>query len=143
MNTPNVHPDTELLDRLRAGLLDDDPRHMELEAHLNQCAVCRQRCNWQGLMKTAELATPADEQQLDSAREKALRAAQRSPLLHRLIPLAVAASIALVVVMLMSPLQEPDEQLAATVKEEPELYEDLDFYLWLADHKRVDKDSAT
>ena len=58
----------------------------------------------------------------------------------------MAASVALVAVLLVKPAlePEPDEaRLASTdVREVPELYEELDFYLWLADHKE-DKDSRT
>lgn len=146
MNASNAHPDRESLDRLRADLLDDESRRRELEQHLRECAVCRQRYDWQGLMKAADLAGPALEQQLDHAREQALRAPRRSLLSRRLVPLAVAASIALLAVILVNPLQQapdPDTQLARDSREAPELYEELDFYLWLADHKHANEDSAT
>lgn len=146
MNTPDVHPDMELLDRLRAGLLDDDPRRRELETHLSACEYCRQRSDWRTVMNTVELATPAIEQRLNNARKQALHAPQRSLAPRRLVPLAAAASIALLAVVLVNPWQQTDNtdsQLAASSTDAPEFYEELDFYLWLADHKRVDEDSAT
>jgi hypothetical protein len=55
-------------------------------------------------------------------------------------------SIALVAVLVVKPALEPEPEearLAGTdAKQVPELYEELDFYLWLADHKG-DKDSRT
>ncbi|MGD8853040.1 MAG: hypothetical protein PVI28_11635, partial [Gammaproteobacteria bacterium] len=65
---------------------------------------------------------------------------------RRFIPFAVAAVAALVAVLLVKPVLEPDtgetRVAGGDAKEVPELYEDLDFYLWLADHKG-EKDSRT
>ena len=146
MNRHNLHPATELLDQLRAGLLDDDPvQKSELEAHLEDCQRCRQRYGWDGQLQLGGLAIPDARQGLDQARQRALKAT-RPGLAHRFVPFAVAAAIALVAVLLVKPALEPDSdeaRLAGTdTKEVPELYEELDFYLWLADHKG-DKDSRT
>ncbi|UCE75590.1 MAG: hypothetical protein JSU62_06660, partial [Gammaproteobacteria bacterium] len=77
--------------------------------------------------------------------QRALRAT-RPNLARRLVPFAVAAAIALVAVLAVKPALEPEPEearLAGTdAKQVPELYEELDFYLWLADHKG-DKDSRT
>ena len=46
------HPDTELLDRLRAGLLDDLPREKAaIEEHLATCESCRNHAGiWKQLL---------------------------------------------------------------------------------------------
>ena len=146
MNRHNLHPETELLDRLRAGLLDDDPvRRTELEAHLKGCQRCRQLYGWDGHLRVGGLAIADTGQRLDQARRRALQS-KPPGLVHRFVPFAVAAAIALVAVLLVKPALEPESEearLASTdAREVPELYEELDFYLWLADHKE-DKDSRT
>ena len=146
MSRHNLHPDTELLDQLRAGLLDDDPaQKTELEAHLETCQQCRQRYDWGGRLHTGGLAIPEAGQRLDQARRQALQATG-SGLVQRFAPFAVAAAIALVAVLLVKPALQPDSNEARLASSEsrevPELYEELDFYLWLADHKE-DKDSRT
>ena len=147
MNRHNLHPDTELLDQLRAGLLDDDPvEKAELEAHRADCKSCRQGYDWSGGLRPGALAVPDPSARLDQARRRALQSAGHGRRLRRLIPVAVAASVALVAVLLVKPALEPDagnNQLARSENGEvPELYEELDFYLWLADHKG-EKDSRT
>jgi hypothetical protein len=146
MNRHNLHPDTELLDQLRAGLLDGDPaQKTELQAHLEICQRCRQRYSWDGHLQVGGLPIADAKQRLDRARQRALRAT-RPNLARRLVPFAVAAAIALVAVLVVKPALEPEPEearLAGTdAKQVPELYEELDFYLWLADHKE-DKDSRT
>jgi negative regulator of sigma E activity len=85
------------------------------------------------------------KQRLDRARQQALQATGRG-VVKRFVPFAVAAAVALVAVLLVKPALEPDAddtRVAGTATTEvPELYEELDFYLWLADHKG-DKDSRT
>jgi len=147
MKTPDLHPDTELLDQLRAGLLDDDPaRKAELETHIRDCAVCHRRYTFNGMLQPGALASSDLDRQLNEARRRAMQAPARHRA-QRLVPLAVAAAIALVAVVLVNPVQElisTDHQVASstTGKDVPELYEELDFYLWLADHNK-DKDSTT
>ncbi len=146
MNRHNLHPDTELLDRLRAGLLDDAPdRKRELEAHLEHCQHCRQRYDLGGNLGVGLLGIPDPRQGLERARQRALQATPRAPA-RRLAPFAVVAAAALVAVLLVKPALEPESDSARLAsngnKEVPELYEDLDFYLWLADHKEQD-DSRT
>ena len=83
--------------------------------------------------------------QLDQARHQALLARKKTAL-RRFAPLAAAAAIALVAVLVVKPLQSPDTgdtRLAGTTPDAvPEIYEDLDFYLWLTDHK-ASPDSST
>lgn len=139
MNRPDQHPDTELLDRLRAGLLDEDPlQKAGLEAHIKQCVTCRRGYAWPAAMRSDDAQIQHLARQLDGARRKALLPRKKTAL-RRFAPLAAAAAIALVAVLVVKPLQSPDTddtQLAGTTPGAvPEIYEDLDFYLWLADHK--------
>jgi hypothetical protein len=146
MSGPDQHPDPELLDQLRAGLLDEDPlQKTGLEAHIQQCATCRQSYAWPEALRPNDAQTQLLVRQLDQARHQALPARKKTAL-RRLAPLAVAAAIALVTVLVVKPLQSPhtgDTQMAGTTPGAvPEIYEDLDFYLWLADHK-ASPDSST
>ncbi|VAW77080.1 hypothetical protein MNBD_GAMMA15-1067 [hydrothermal vent metagenome] len=144
MNMHDTHPDSEQFDRLRAGLLDDEPRlKASLEAHLGGCATCQKRYDLAGHLRPGELPVNTASEQLDHLRRQALEA---TPAKHqRLLPIAMAAALALVAVVLVKPsLQEnqPDTLMAQTSMEAtPVLYEDLDFYLWMADYK--DDDSAS
>lgn len=146
MKTPETHPETELLDKLRAGLLDDTLQREQITNHVRNCESCRQRTDWQGILSSSALATTELEQRLNNARRQALQAPQRSMMARRLAPLAAAASIALVAVLLINPMQQSpttDSALSVAGQDSPELYEDLDFYLWLTEHSNGDKDSAT
>ncbi len=140
------HPDSELLDQLRAGLLDDQPTvKSELEAHLAGCEHCRQLTDWQ------QLAIPAMdpeqlEQRLAGIRQTVLATPVRP--VRRYLPLAAAASliVALGSVLLLGEQESATNQELATARagtETIDLYEDLDFYLWMADHKTSDKQSGT
>lgn len=146
MSRDNFHPDTELLDQLRAGLLDDDPaRKHELERHLADCPRCRQRHSWAEWLAPGARVVSEPTERLDAARRHAIRSAGRAAV-RRFIPFAVAAAAALVAVLLVKPVLEPessDTRVAShDTREVPEVYEDLDFYLWLADHKG-EKDSRS
>ena len=139
MNRPEEHPDTEWLDQLRAGLLDDNPaRKSELEAHLKRCQKCRRLFDWPGELVAQGRHADGAGIRLDQARQQALATSSRSPL-RRFAPLATAAAIALIAIVSVNQWQqiEPTETRVAgtTNGEVPEVYEDLDFYLWLADHK--------
>jgi ferric-dicitrate binding protein FerR (iron transport regulator) len=142
MNRSEQHPDSIALDRLRAGLLDDDPRHKAaLEQHLQQCEHCRRAHDWPAAVRGA--ATEVDER-LDHLRRRVLAtpAVNRS---RQWRPLAVAAALALVAVGLfdlLSPPETSQPQVATSTQRVPDVYEDLDFYLWLADHKSTG-DSST
>jgi predicted anti-sigma-YlaC factor YlaD len=148
MNTSNRHPDTELLDRLRAGLLDQEPAHKaQLEAHLANCESCRRRTQRAAHLQPDAAVSQNLEHRLDQARQRAMQMPRRASLPRFVVPVAAAAAVALLAVILVDPLQQeaPSEpQLAeSTGVEVPELYEELDFYLWLADHKARTGDSAT
>jgi hypothetical protein len=146
MNRPDQHPHSDLLDQLRAGLLDDDAaRKAEVEAHIRQCKSCRQRYDWPAALRADEAQSGDLDGRLNLARRQALTSTGKSAL-RRFAPLAAAAAIALIAVLAVKPLQSPDEQetrLAGTAPGAvPEVYEDLDFYLWLADDKTT-SDSST
>ena len=146
MSGPDQHPDPELLDQLRAGLLDEDPlQKTGLEAHIQQCATCRQSYAWPQALRPDDTQTQHLVRQLDQALHQALPARKKTAL-RRLAPLAAAAAIALLAVLVIKPLQSPDtgntRMAGTTPGAVPEIYEDLDFYLWLADHK-ASPDSST
>ncbi|MDX1698317.1 MAG: zf-HC2 domain-containing protein, partial [Thiohalobacterales bacterium] len=96
------HPDTEQLDRLRAGLLDDRPEERAaLEQHLAGCDSCRAQAGiWKQLNPGAlgpQLDTGAIDNALQAARRQALadnRAGQRP---RSLVPYATAALLVLAV----------------------------------------------
>ncbi len=144
MNTPDTHPDSEQLDRLRAGLLDDDPTlKAALEAHLANCERCSASHDWRGGLTPGALPFSPPRERLENIRAQVLAHPVER---RRLAPLAVAAALALVAVVLVRPALQDDPgqtRVAETqVETTPVLYEDLDFYLWLADHKD-NEDSAT
>jgi len=146
MNRPDQHPDSESLDQLRAGLLDENPSHKSvLEAHLQQCVRCRQRYNWPAVLRPDDAQKQHLDRRLEQARNQALRVRNKTAL-RRFAPLAAAAAIALVAVLVVQPLQSPDTDdtrlAGATPGAVPEIYEDLDFYLWLTEHK-TSSDSST
>lgn len=148
MNRIDRHPDTELLDRLRAGLLDQEPaQKARLEAHLESCETCRRRAERVAQLQPDATALQNLERRLDQARQRAMQMPRRASLPRLVVPVAAAAAVALLAVILVDPLQQeaPSEpQLAdSTAVEVPELYEELDFFLWLADHKARTRDSAT
>ena len=146
MNVPDQHPDSVLLDRLRAGLLDDHPTEKaEIDAHIQRCDACRRSYDWPGVVRSDKTQDEHLNRRLDQARQRALLSRDKSAL-RRFVPLAAAAALALVTVLVVKPLQLPDgdePRLAATSPAAvPEVYEDLDFYLWLADHE-TSEDSST
>jgi hypothetical protein len=146
MNRPDQHPDSDVLDQLRAGLLDDDvSRKAEVEAHLRLCRNCRQRYDWPAALRADDERSRDLDGRLNLARRQALASTKKSAL-RRFAPLAAAAAIALIAVLAVRPLQSPDEQQTRVAGTRPaavpEVYEDLDFYLWLADHKAT-PDSST
>lgn len=148
MNTIDRHPDTESLDRLRAGLLDHEPaQKARLEAHLENCETCRRRAERVARLQADAIILQDLEQRLDQARQRAMQVPRRASLPRFVVPVAAAAAVALLAVVLVNPLRQEtpaEPQLAdSTAVEVPELYEELDFYLWLADHKARTGDSAT
>ena len=138
------HPDSETLDRLRAGLLDDRPEEKAaLEAHLATCDRCRASSDiWQQLDPNA-LGPDVDhaelEQALSAARRQALSrggGAHRNP--RRLLPYAAAATLVLAITVGLWTIQpgvDTNGMMADNTQAVPDIYEDLDFYLWLANEE--------
>ena len=134
------HPDPEQLDRLRAGLLDDQPEEKTtLESHIEHCPACQSQLNsWQQLDPDAlgpRLNTGSLGHSLQQARQQAMSnaGAQHS---RTFMPYATAALL-LIVVSVGVWMAQPEHQdsslkMADRSQEVPGLYEDIDFYLWLA-----------
>lgn len=144
------HPDTEMLDRLRAGLLDDQPaQKTALEKHLSECDTCRVHAGiWQQLesgalgphLDTGNLGTA-----LYTARRQAL-AGTNSRQAWAMTPYATAAAVLLAVsigLWTTQPGIDTNSQMTAdTSQSVPDIYEDLDFYLWLATQNDSDIDQS-
>lgn len=131
------HPSDAELDRLRAGLYDDRVAEREtLRAHLAACGRCEARVGrWDQARDALGIEPPYVRAQLRARRATALAGTGAAiPRASRWgLPLALAAGVAAVVLALGVALHTPDNtrdvQLAET--EVPDLYTDIDFYLWL------------
>jgi anti-sigma factor RsiW len=144
-----THPDMELLDRLRAGLLDEDAEERSrLERHIGTCPQCR-ACleGWKHLGPMAlgpKLDSAAVSKQLRQLRQQALATAKR-PRTRNYQLLATAALLLIAVTVGIWNVQYQDSdapQMTAQGSDTvPDLYEELDFYLWLADQNGDDTNS--
>ena len=136
------HPDTELIDRLRAGLLDELPEEKQaLETHIAGCAECQaQLDHWAQLTPSAlgpELDNSKLQQDLDNARRHALAANNSRPVLG-LVPYATAALLLIAIsagVWNLYPEPDFSQQTAHNTQVISDIYEDVDFYLWLANQE--------
>jgi|GEM_PF-714977 len=134
------HPDPEQLDKLRAGLLDDQPAvKSALESHIGHCPSCQSLMNsWQQLGPTAlgpQLAPESLGHSLRQARQQALRATGKGHS-RTFMPYATAALL-LIAVSVGFWIAQPEHQDTPMVtadggQDVPDLYEDIEFYLWLA-----------
>jgi hypothetical protein len=136
-----AHPDTELLDRLRTGLLDDNIELKDrLEHHLVACPQCRRRLHaWEHLGRHTMEAWPVAEEKLSIGLKLARRQAvttdrHRRTLRHPVLATAAALLIAVSAGLwtLRHEFVDTMPMVARTSEEIPDLYEDLDFYLWMA-----------
>ena len=136
------HPDLEMLDRLRAGLLDDRPdERSALEQHLAGCETCRLHLDgWQQLGPSAlgpRLDTASLAGELQAARRRALNSPRQHR--HRVFAPYATAAILLIAVSIgfwtMNPVSDTPQMTAGSSQAVPDIYEDLDFYLWLANQK--------
>ena len=134
------HPDPEQLDQLRAGLLDDQPEEKAaLESHIEHCTVCQLHFgSWQQLNPDAfgpRLDTASLGSSLQQARSQAM-SKTGSRFSRTFTPYATAALllIAVSVGFWVTPpeYQDTSQRIADRSQEVPDLYEDIDFYLWLA-----------
>lgn len=153
---PGTHPSIDQLDRLRTGLLDDDPAaRAAVAAHLETCPECqRQEELWPRVSRALDHAA-ADRgiaNVLASRRHRALRGlssrSRRTPYLGFAVAAAVTAAavgIGAVLVDMNKPSAPtptiPTPTLAASDASTPDLYADLDFYLWLM-HKQAHADGS-
>ncbi len=143
-----LHPDPEQLDRLRAGLLDDTPDEKTcLEQHLDECSACRtQFQGWTRLGATVmDTELPADALQRDLQRARRVALASHTHSHARsFVPYATAALLLVAVTIGLWTMQPGDDSqplLTAQSSETiPDTYEDLDFYLWLANQKDAGPD---
>jgi anti-sigma factor RsiW len=144
-----THPDMELLDRLRAGLLDEDAEESSrLERHIGTCPQCRGYLEgWKQLGPMAlgpELDPAAVSKQLHQLRQQALASAKRPHSRnYQLLATAALLLIAVTVGIWTVQYQESDapQMTAQGGDTVPDLYEELDFYLWLADQNGDDTNS--
>lgn len=135
-----VHPQTADLDRLRAGLLDDAPAAREaLLAHLQSCSECQARSALWPRVSAALQPAAADGHvggMLAARRQRALRgqgATRRKP---PAVAFAVAAAIAAIAIGVSTLLHEPDfSETPVASTGAPDIYADLDFYLWLLEQQ--------
>jgi hypothetical protein len=136
-----AHPDTELLDRLRAGLLDDSIEMKDrLERHLAACPQCRGRLHaWEHLGRDAMGAWPVTDKKLSVGLKLARRQAMTAGRDRRMIRYPVLATAAVLLIAVSAGLWtlrhefvDTAPMMARTSEEIPDLYEDLDFYLWMA-----------
>ena len=144
------HPDREQLDRLRAGLLDDEPdTRAALEAHIEGCPDCQASLQgWQQLGPDA-LGPAIDTTRVEAGLRQARQVALASTGRRRPMRYATLATAALLLVIVSAGLltlntgqQQNTMQATAGV---PEIYEDIDFYLWLTDQQdeETKDDNAT
>ena len=140
MTEMTQHPTSEQLDRFRAELLDQETSSA-LKVHVQHCSQCQQAlAGWAALQEQAEASMPDKQQvaaQLKIARNDALSSLSynRNPFFQP--AMAVAASVALVASLALwqpwsSIAINPGQMVQLQEETTPELYEDLDFYLWLA-----------
>jgi predicted anti-sigma-YlaC factor YlaD len=138
-----VHPDPEQLDRLRAGLFDDAAdEKAALEQHLGECSSCRSQFEgWEQLgqaMMDAQLPADALQRDLQRARRVTLQS-HRTRRIHTFAPYATAALLLVAVTIGLWTIQPGNESqpllTSQSVETIPDSYEDLDFYLWLANEE--------
>ena len=135
-----THPDTALLDRLRAGLLDTAVEEKtRLQRHIETCAQCRAYLDsWQQLGPAAlgpDLEPTSVTNQLRQLRQQALASAKQPRLRHyQLLATAALLLIAVTVGLWTVQYQDSDapQMTVQSTESVPDLYEDLEFYLWLA-----------
>jgi hypothetical protein len=136
-----AHPDTELLDRLRAGLLDNSIEIKDqLEHHLHACPLCRSRLHaWEHLGRDTMGAWPVADKKLSVGLKQARRQALTTEQPRRMTRYQVLATAAVLLIAVSAGLWtlrhefvDTMPMMARTSEEVPDLYEDLDFYLWMA-----------
>jgi anti-sigma factor RsiW len=143
------HPNTVELDELRTGLLDRDPnRRAAITAHLKACAACqRQEALWPRLLHALDRQAADDgvAGALAVRRHRALHGSPRVRSRSAYLGLAVAAAVTAIAIgigtVFLNETKAPEPIVAAVEAPGPDLYADLDFYLWLV-HKRSDENTS-
>lgn len=156
-NSPNTeHPDDLQLDQLRAGLLDHQVAvKSQLLEHLRLCATCRQQAVAMDQLAATQrdARNPRLAQQLRTRRMAALAgdAARRPPrsAARRLAPAFALATVVAVMIgvggfLEITPATAPAPQTVAQTTNDnvPDLYADIDFYLWLSNHPNAEHTDA-
>jgi len=135
------HPESEQIDLLRAGLLDDATEHKaSVLRHLENCRDCRNRsARWQQIAGGESREGDALSRQLRERRRLALdgkgSARTRRQTTARLVLTGIAAAMILAIgtvigLQVWRP-QTPTPNVAQATKV-PDLYSDIDFYLWVS-----------
>lgn len=133
------HPTDRQLDELRAGILDEHPADREaVRAHITDCTACAARLGqWDQTKQVLSIEHNGVRHALRARRAVALagNAAVITRPVRWGLSMALAASVAAIAlglgVLVYPPDNTNDAQLAATAADEPDLYTDIDFYLWL------------
>lgn len=124
-----LHPTPSDLDAWRAGLLEATAAH-NVATHVAACAACAEAARvTQALQRVAKTASPELERQLRVRRRAALATPTRRGALSP--KWAVAASMSALALGLALYLGNGEQANAPSV--EPDVYADVDFYLWLAE----------
>ena len=143
MNSKIKHPDHILLDQLRAGLLDDQVQlKAELGKHLQHCELCRQATDWKQIADRTTVPAHLDSR-LEAIRKSAMHPAPRRT--SSFIPIAAAASVIALLTASLLFITTDMTTDSATIQAQAtpvDIYEDLDFYLWMADHTAEDGQST-
>lgn len=143
-----THPADDDLDRLRAGLLaPSDPAYARLRAHSETCAHCQARDRvWTRVREQLERGSrdPGLAARLRARRERALRGEGA-----RTRPRAAAAFATFLVATLAIGLgtwaylerHDGEARIAAGPGPDgvPDLYADIDFYLWLLEREAANR----
>ncbi|MBI3898519.1 MAG: hypothetical protein HY308_09515 [Gammaproteobacteria bacterium] len=141
------HPTSVELDRLRAGLFDNEPtRRTTLQTHLDNCSDCQTQATlWPRVTATLEAATREHGlvARLLARRQRALRGQpaetrRRAPMV---LAFATLAAMAIGLGTLVLPHKNSVDHNVAAAETEPDLYADIDFYLWLS-HKESNEDDS-
>jgi len=135
------HPSLETLDLWHAGLLDAGAEE-ELVRHVEACARCRDhRTLWSAAAPASELH-PGVAGQLRARRRAVLegrgRRARSGTPSRLLVGVAAALTLALGIGAFME-MQGPSQpSVGVEANAGPNLYAELDFYMWLADQPQQD-----
>lgn len=143
-----AHPADDELDRLRAGLFEA-AGHEALRAHVAACPACQARSRmWArvGASLDALAREPGLAPRLRARRERALRGeaagSRRRRTAAAVFATFIVAALALGLGTWTYLDREPgDLQIASAPGREnvPDLYADIDFYLWLLEREAVNQ----